>query len=300
MKWGVALGWHCLPWERLVEVVAHAESQGFDTAYIDGDVTQLGKRRDADVLDGWTATMALVARTRRIRIASIRLVQHWNPARLAQVMATAERIAPGRTPFFTSIGDRPEDPAWGMPRVSARERIAWLDEVLDAVSALWRGEIVTRRGRYVTLEEARVRPTPPGGRIPVEIGAKGAHLLEVVARRADIWNVNWPAIPARVEASAEVLARACRRIGRPIDAISRRMWIFTRMRPLPAARALAEFRRWNPWFDAIHDAELAPALVVGPPDECRDRLRELQRTGPRDPRGLPRGPNSLTPRFSVS
>jgi alkanesulfonate monooxygenase SsuD/methylene tetrahydromethanopterin reductase-like flavin-dependent oxidoreductase (luciferase family) len=230
------------------------------------------------VLDGWTVTTALAARTQRIRIASIRLVQHWNAAHLAQVAATAERIAPGRCLFFTSIGDRPEDRAWGIPRLPARERVTWLDETLDAVRALWRGETVTRRGRYVQLEQARVRPTPPGGRIPIEIAAKSASLLEVVARHADVWNVNWPAIPARVEASAEQLAQACRAAGRPLDAISRRMWIFTRMQPLSAAQALAEFRRWNPWFDAIHDAELAPALVVGPPDECRERLLELQRT----------------------
>lgn len=276
-KWGVALGWHRLAWEELVAIVTRAEELGFDTAYIDGDVTQLGKRRDADVLDGWTATTALVARTQRIKIASIRLVQHWNAAHLAQVAATAERIAPGRCSFFTSIGDRPEDRAWGMPRLPARERIAWLDEALDAVRALWRGETVTRRGRYVQLEEARVRPTPPGGRIPIEIGAKSPALLAVVARHADIWNVNWPAIPARVEATADALAEACRAIGRPLDAISRRMWIFTRVRPLSAADALAEFRRWNPWFDAIHDAELAPALVVGPPAECRNRLVEIAR-----------------------
>jgi alkanesulfonate monooxygenase SsuD/methylene tetrahydromethanopterin reductase-like flavin-dependent oxidoreductase (luciferase family) len=277
VKWGVALGWHRLAWEDLVAIVTRAEALGFDTAYIDGDVSQLGKRRDADVLDGWTATTALVARTQRIKIASIRLVQHWNAAHLAQVAATAERIAPGRCSFFASIGDRPEDRAWGMPRLSASERASWLDETLDAVRALWRGETVTRRGRHVELVEARVRPTPPGGRIPIEIAAKGARLLSVVARHADIWNVNWPAIPARVEASAELLAAACRAADRPPDAISRRMWIFTRTQPLSGAAALAEFRRWNPWFDALSDAELAPALVVGSPAECGERLGEIAR-----------------------
>ena len=274
-KLGVALGWHSLAWEELVALVARAEALGFDTAYIDGDVSQLAVRRETDVLDGWTATTALIARTQRIRIASIRLVQHWNAAHLAQVAASAERIAPGRLHFFASIGDRPEDRAWGLPQLRASERVAWLDETLDAVRALWRGESVTRHGRHVTLEEARVRPVPPGGRLPIEVAAKGARLLAVVARHADAWNVNWPAIPARVEAAAAELARACRAAGRPPEAIRRRLWIFTRPEPLSPSDALAEFRRWNPWFRDLSDAEVAPALVVGKPAECRERIAAL-------------------------
>ena len=71
---GVAFGWHSLAWEALLELVQRAEAQGFDTVYVDGDVSQLGQRRDVDVLDGWTVTTALLARTSRIRIGSIRLV----------------------------------------------------------------------------------------------------------------------------------------------------------------------------------------------------------------------------------
>ena len=269
---GVAFAWHCLAWEELVALVTRAEELGFDTAYIDGDISQLALRRDTDVLDGWTATTALIARTRRIRIASIRLVQHWNAAHLAQGTATAERIAPGRSHLFASIGDRPEDRAWGLPLLPASERVAWLDETLDAVRALWRGDSVTRRGRFVTLEDARVRPAPPGGRLTIEVAAKGPRLLEVVARHADIWNVNWPAIPSRVAASAAELARACSAGGRDPAEIRRRLWIFARPEPLARNDALAEFRRWNPWFRDLSDDELAPALAVGKPAECRERI----------------------------
>lgn len=272
---GVAFTWHCLAWEELVALVTRAEELGFDTAYIDGDVSQLAQRRDTDVLDGWTATQALVARTRRISVASIRLVQHWSAAHLAQVMATAERIAPGRSHLFASIGDRPEDRAWGLPPLPGSDRVAWLDETLDAVRALWRGESVTRHGRFVTLDDARVRPSPPGGRLPIEVAAKGARLLPVVARHADIWNVNWPAIPARVAASAEQLARACDAEKRDPAQIQRRLWMFTRPEPLSRHDALAEFRRWNPWFQDLSDAEVAPALAVGKPAECRERIASL-------------------------
>ena len=277
MKLGVAFTWHTLAWEELAALVARAEALGFDTAYVDGDISQLAARHDRDVLDGWTVTTSLLARTERIRIGSIRLVQHWNAAHLAQVAATAERLHPGRLQFFASIGERREDRAWGLPALPARERIAWLDETLDAVRALWRGETVTRRGRHLRLEGARVRPTPPGGALEIEVAAKSPALLRVVARHADVWNVNWPPIPARVAAAAELLAAACREAGRPPEAIRRRLWLFARPGVRDPAEALAAFRRWNPWFRAIPDSELADALLTGPPAACRARIAEITR-----------------------
>lgn len=276
MRLGVAFGWHSLAWEDLLALVRHAEALGFDTAYVDGDVSMLGVRSEADTLDGWTVTTALLAYTTRIRIGSIRLVHHWNAARLAQAAASAERLFPGRLRFFTSIGERPEDIRFGLPQPTPGARIAWLDETLDAVRALWRGEDVSRRGRFVTLDRARVRPTPPGGALEIEIGARRPRLLEVVARHGDCWNVNLPAIPARVAAAADRLAAACARFGRDPATIARRQLIFTRVqaRPDPSA-ALREFRRLNPWFADLPDAEVLPALAVGDARSCRARLEAL-------------------------
>ncbi|MGH7289356.1 MAG: hypothetical protein ACREI8_15200, partial [Myxococcota bacterium] len=36
------------------------------------------------------------------------------------------------------------------------------------------------------------------------------------------------------------------------------------------------YRRFNPWFGAIPDAELAAALVAGDPSDCRRRLDALR------------------------
>jgi alkanesulfonate monooxygenase SsuD/methylene tetrahydromethanopterin reductase-like flavin-dependent oxidoreductase (luciferase family) len=278
VRLGVALGGHTLAWEDLLDLVRRAEAAGFAAVYVDGDVSMLGRRHERDVLDGWTVTTALLAHTTRIELASIRLVHHWNPARLAQAAATVERITPGRLRFFASIGDRPEDPRFGLAAPSVRERIAWLDESLDAVRALWRGDTVTRDGRFVRLDSARVRPTPPPGSLPIEIGAKGRGLLGVVARHADVWNVNLPPIPGRVTAAARWLDDACGDLGRDPRQIRRSQWLFTRVqrRPDPSG-ALAEFRRVNPWFDAIPDDEVGRSLVIGDGASCRARLTEISR-----------------------
>ena len=85
--------------------------------------------------------------------------------------------------------------------------------------------------------------------------------------------MNWPAIPARVAAvGGRARAGVPRGAARPRSdprAGSGSSRAPSRSR---AATALAEFRRWNPWFRDLSDAELAPALVVGKPAECRERI----------------------------
>jgi alkanesulfonate monooxygenase SsuD/methylene tetrahydromethanopterin reductase-like flavin-dependent oxidoreductase (luciferase family) len=275
LRLGVYLGWHVHPWADLLALVERAEELGYDAAFVDGDATLHPGR---ETLDGWTVTAALLARTRRIAVGSLRIVHHWTAARLAQAAATAERIAPGRFRFLCSIGDRSIDARFGLPFLPPRERIRWLDETLEAVRALWRGETVTREGRYVRLAGASLCPTPPGGRIEIALAAKGPRLLEVVAAHADVWDVNLPPVPGRVAAAAAALDAACGRIGRDPRSIERSMLLFTRIAPGPdPAPFLAEFRRLNPGFRSLPDAEVAGALVVGSPDHCLRRVAELSR-----------------------
>ena len=274
MTLGVAFGWHSLAWEDLLDLTRRAERLGFASVTVDGDVSMLGQRTDPDVLDGWTVTNALLARTERVPVASIRLVHHWSAAKLAQAVATAERIAPGRTRLFASIGERPEDVAFGLPDLPVADRIVWLDETLDAVRALLRDDHVTRDGRFVRLDRARVRPRVE---VPVEIGARRPRLLRLVARHADVWNVNLPPIAEAVTRAAQQLADACAELGRSPAAIERSQWLFARAEPAGTEAALAEFRRLNPWFENLPDRQVRPALVLGSGAECAARLADLAR-----------------------
>jgi alkanesulfonate monooxygenase SsuD/methylene tetrahydromethanopterin reductase-like flavin-dependent oxidoreductase (luciferase family) len=276
VKLGVAFGWYAHSWETLAELVETAEALGYATAFVDGDVSMLGGSRKTDVLDGWTVTIALLARTQRIQIGSMRLVHHWNAARLAQAAATAERIAPGRLQFLISIGDRPHDERFGLQRPSASERVLWLDEMLTAVRGLWRGESVSMSGRFVVLNGARIQPAPPAGRIPISIAGRRPKLLELVAAHADTWEINLPPLPDRVAEASATLERACRQRGRDPAEIERSMWIFTRIQESDdPACAIDEYRRLNPWFGELSDDECAAAMVVGSAERCRTRLATL-------------------------
>jgi alkanesulfonate monooxygenase SsuD/methylene tetrahydromethanopterin reductase-like flavin-dependent oxidoreductase (luciferase family) len=273
----VHLGGHHRDFAETLALVRRAEVLGYRAAYVDGDVTVVPSRGDAPVLDGWTATVAYLARTERIEIGSIRLVHHWNAARLAQAVATVESLAPGRLRLLVSIGAQPADARFGYPQPSPGDRIAWLDETLDAVTRLLAGEDVTCFGRFVRLDRARVRPVPRGGQMPIEIGGAGPRMLVLIARRAARWDVNLPPLAARVADAAAVLDRAAQAAGRDPRAIGRSMWILVRPGEEPRSEAVRDaFRRWHPWFRSLTDDEIAEAAIAGPVGRCRDRIAELR------------------------
>ena len=274
MELGVAFAWHVLPFEDLLALVQRAEAQGFPAVFVDGDVSLLPSRGDGEVLDGWTLTTALLNRTRRIQVGSIRLVHHWNAAKLAQAVATLDRIAPGRLRFLVSIGGQPQDARFGLPLPPPAARIAWLDETLGAIRALWRGEEVSVQGRFVTLDRARVRPCPKN--LAVEVAGRGPRLLELVARHAQVWDMNLPPLPGAVSSATRAFDALCQARGRDPAKIRRSMWVFTRPGEDPGdPRLHAEFRRLNPWFSGVAEADLTSALVAGPPAACRDRFAAL-------------------------
>jgi alkanesulfonate monooxygenase SsuD/methylene tetrahydromethanopterin reductase-like flavin-dependent oxidoreductase (luciferase family) len=257
--------------------VRRAEALGYRAVYVDGDVSMVPSRGDAPVLDGWTATVGYLARTERIEIGSIRLVHHWNPARLAQAIATAEQIAPGRLRALLSIGAQPTDRRFGLPFPPVSERIAWLDETLGALRRLLAGEVVTLSGRHIALDEALVRPIPRGGRMPIEVAGAGPQLLRVVARHANRWDLNVAPTPIRVREAIVRLATACAEIGRDAREIGRSMWVFVRPGVDPSDPALrTEQRRWNPWFRSLPDTELEEAVLAGPVGPCRDRIGRIR------------------------
>ncbi len=273
MELGIALGWHGLAYEALLDVVRHAEARGIRAAFVDGDVSQIPSRGDGDVLDGWTVATALLAQTERIEIGSIRLVHHWNAAKLAQAVATIERIAPGRHRLLVSVGGQPTDRRFGLAVPPAGERVAWLGETLQVARALWRGEDVHFDGRFVQVDGARVRPVPPVGRPQVTVAARGPKLLGVLATHGDAWDVNLPPIASRVDAAAAHLAIACRRVGRDPDTIPRSMWIFARPHGDPDDPEVhAAYRRFNPWYADVPDDALADVVLCGGPERTRDAL----------------------------
>src|SRR5207244_9024748 len=95
------------------------------------------------------------------------LLPRLNPVDAAENVATLDHITHGRLDVGVAIGYREKElEAAGLTR---KDRVPRLEESLDVMKRLWRGEDVTFEGTYSKLTGARMgfrpcqRPRPPPG-----------------------------------------------------------------------------------------------------------------------------------------
>jgi alkanesulfonate monooxygenase SsuD/methylene tetrahydromethanopterin reductase-like flavin-dependent oxidoreductase (luciferase family) len=127
--------------------------------------------------------------TNRIRLGTqVTPVPRRRPRQLAREIATLDRLCGGRMILGVGLG-APIDNEYGRfgeptnPKVLA----GLLDEGLAAITLLWSGEPVSFHGRYVTVEDVIMRPTPvQRPRVPIWVGGDWPH--KAPARRAARWD----------------------------------------------------------------------------------------------------------------
>src|SRR4029453_10506304 len=164
---------------RLFEQVAATPAQdqeaGVHTGFVMNHSYQLPPpgAPDQPMLEAYTLLGALAARTARVRLATLVTGNTYrNPALLAKVVTTLDVISGGRA--VLGIGARCFEPGhtgYGFRFPSLRERLDRLEEALEIIRAMFRGERPSFEGRYYRTSEALNVPLPlrPGGP-PILIG----------------------------------------------------------------------------------------------------------------------------------
>jgi len=144
------------------------------------------------VLEAWTTLAALAEATRRVRIGPMvanNLNRH--PGRIAKVAGTLHEISGGRCDLAIGSGSGgPEQETFGIKVGDASERIDRLEEALQIIPALWKGEPVTFHGKYYELKDAIAMPAlnPPPRLIAASTLVRTARLA---GRFADGVNFTW-------------------------------------------------------------------------------------------------------------
>jgi alkanesulfonate monooxygenase SsuD/methylene tetrahydromethanopterin reductase-like flavin-dependent oxidoreductase (luciferase family) len=169
----------------LVELARDAEAAGWDGFFV-WDVFLTDD--DIPVADPWIALAAIAARTERIRIgAMVTPLMRTQPWDIARKTAAVDNLSSGRLVFGAGLGsgDR-EFERLGLP-LDFRERAARVEESLDVVDRLWRGESVTADGAGFHMREVREAPRPvQQPRIPVWLAAGWPRKRPL--RRAALWD----------------------------------------------------------------------------------------------------------------
>jgi alkanesulfonate monooxygenase len=102
---------------------------------------------------------ALAGVTRTIKLGTMVLVLPLrNPAYFAKEWATLDLLSGGRSILGVGVGWHEEE--FALMGVPHKERGRRMDEMLEAVTALWAGDRVTYRGRYYQFEDLTIDPKP--------------------------------------------------------------------------------------------------------------------------------------------
>jgi alkanesulfonate monooxygenase SsuD/methylene tetrahydromethanopterin reductase-like flavin-dependent oxidoreductase (luciferase family) len=137
----------------------------------------------------WPQPIPVLARlapeTAQMRLkTSMLLLPLLNAVDVAETVATLDHITHGRLDVGVAIGYRERElEAVGLTR---KDRVPRLEESLDVMRRLWRGDEVTFDGGYTTLTGARLGFTPyQRPHPPIEMGAQSVGATRRAARLAD-------------------------------------------------------------------------------------------------------------------
>ena len=235
----------------------------------------------ADWLDPLIGLGFAAAATTRIGLATgVLLLPEHNPVLLAKQTASLDVLSGGRLSLGVGVGwSREEFDALGIPFARRGARTA---EYAQVLRVLWREDVASFTGEFVSFEAIRVNPKPARDRtIPILLGGNSDPALRRVATWGDGWyGFNLDGVDAVAERVGR-LDELCRETGRD----RRRL------------RLAVSLSAGHP-ADLVALAELGISelvLVAAPPDEpgrARDWVAELARTWGVAPPGAPAQPPS--------
>ncbi len=263
---------------NLVAQVKAAEASGFDRIFLMDHFYQLPGIGAPDdyMLECYTTLGALAQHTSTVRLAALVTGNTYrNPAVLAKIITALDHVSGGRATLGIGSGwFELEHDAFGIPFNTFSERFEKLEEALNIILPMLRGERPTLHGKHYYVTEAINSPAPIS-KIPVMIGGSGENkTLRMVAQYADESNLTClnDEIPRKLEA----LAGHCERLGRDRSEI-----VVTKLMMMVIGRTHDEAMGAVDAFIANHGwppevAELmAPRMTMGDPDEIGAAVREL-------------------------
>ena len=156
----------------LAELAALAERAGWDGVFLEDYVFYPG---GLDAYDPWVALAAIALATERVRIGPmITPLPRRRPWKVAAEAMTLDHVSRGRMVLGVGSGDpHSADTARLGEPADPRARAARLDEALDMIDGLWRGEPVRHAGAAFRLDGVALRPRPvQRPRIPVWVGGQ--------------------------------------------------------------------------------------------------------------------------------
>lgn len=265
MRFGLDVAQQRVPWDEVVGRVRFAEDLGFEGAWGFDHLQPMYGEGPGETFEGMTTLAALSGVTSRIRLGLLVTgMTYRHPSVFAAQALTVDHASHGRLDLSLGAAwfDK-EHRELGIPFPSVSERFDLLEDSLEIVTRLFSGDVVSYRGKRVSLEDAQLRPLPvQQPHPPIWIGGNGPRrTLPLVARFADVWHA-WGTPNSLKDLNARLDELAID-AGRNPSAIRRASSLS--LDDLETARKHA-----GKWRDAGYDY-----LVCGWPDSGRQQIERF-------------------------
>ena len=171
---------------ELVELGVRAEAAGLDSVWV-SDHLQPWRHEGGHAPHALTALAVIGERTERVLLGTSVLTPtfRYNPAVLAQQLATIALLAPGRVVLGVGTGEALNEISVGLREwPDFKERWARLREAVRLMRELWAGERVTFEGDYYRTVDATIYDRPDAG-VPVWVAAGGPQMARYAGRVGD-------------------------------------------------------------------------------------------------------------------
>ena len=210
---------------RLAEIGRTADDVGFDSLWVMDhffQIQHIGKPEEP-MLEGYSALSFLAGVTTRVTLGTLVTgVIYRNPGILAKTVTTLDVLSGGRA--WLGIGaawNEEESKGLGIPFPPLKVRFEQLEEALQIVLQMWRGDESPYTGTHYQMERPINSPQPVRTpRPPIMIGGIGEQkTLRMVAQYADACNLFSRLGDDVLRHKIGVLKGHCENLGRPFEEI---------------------------------------------------------------------------------
>jgi len=260
-----------------------AEAAGFDRVFVMDHFYQLPGigAPDEPMFECYTLLSALAQHTENVRLSALVTGNTYrHPTLLAKSITALDHVSNGRATLGIGAGwFELEHDSLGYEFGTFTDRFEKLEEALQIIIPMLRGETVTLNGKHYQVDNAMNSPKPIS-EIPIMIGGSGEKkTLRMVAQYADESNLSsgtTDEIPRKLDA----LAAHCERLGRDRSEIKVTKLQMVAVAPTmeEADADLRETAAAKGWNDDVIEM-VKTILIYGDPDTVGEQLKATMDTG---------------------
>lgn len=171
----------------VLDLAQKVEEAGLDSVWVGDSLTAKPRLEPLSIL------AAIAARTSRVRLGTaVLLMALRHPLLLAQTLGTVDLISQGRLLISAGTGGAFNDEQkqeWQSVGVKASQRVRRLEEMVQVIKGLNRGESVSFQGRHFELDSVVMRPqSVQAGGVPILLACHGrSQVRDAQIQRAARW-----------------------------------------------------------------------------------------------------------------